>query len=240
MKKQKPTPAAPKERSKREQAKSKGMQEPEHGPGRLSPRNSRTPFVILGMLVMGPASGYALRQRIEQSVGNFWQESFGQLYPALDVLANSGLVEGTVQAKDGRDTRVWSITAAGRKELQSWIEQPPQAQRERNEMLLKFFFAELAPEAVGEHMARIQEQTTGELARLRSLRGSVEEQGRGQAALPLWLASIDYGIGGQHALVEWCRQARAALAVVAGAKAGGGRDQTCEDLPGAPRARRRT
>ena len=36
------------------------------------PRRSRTRYVVLGMLRLGPASAYALRQRIASSVGFFW------------------------------------------------------------------------------------------------------------------------------------------------------------------------
>ena len=38
-------------------------------------------------------TGYGLRQAIAGSVGHFWQESFGQLYPTLRRLAQEGLVE---------------------------------------------------------------------------------------------------------------------------------------------------
>lgn len=180
--------------------------------GRKPTREKRTPYVILGMLLQGPASGYALRQRIEQSVGNFWQESYGQLYPALEALAANGLVESTDQAKDGRDTRVWRITKAGRAALASWVDRPPSPQRERNELLLKLFFADLAPAAVRRHLESARDDARRDLERLKLLRADVAQRAHGQEALPLWLATIDYGIAGQEALARWCDQTLAALA----------------------------
>lgn len=182
--------------------------------GPLSSRQSRTPFVILGMLLQAPGSGYALRQRIEQSVGNFWHESFGQLYPALESLAHDGLIAAVSDATDARETKVWSITPAGRKSLAGWLARPPQPQRERNELLLKLFFAELAPLAVKQHIDRAGDEAANDSVRLQQLRAMVAERMHGHPALPLWLATIDYGIAGQQAMQTWCSQASAACDAV--------------------------
>ena len=52
----------------------------------------RTPFIILGILGRGPLSGYEVQKAIKTSTGFFWQESFGQIYPALFELEKSGSV----------------------------------------------------------------------------------------------------------------------------------------------------
>ena len=45
---------------------------------------SRTAYVVLGILAIHDnQSGYEIRKTIEQSVGFFWGESYGQLYPTL-------------------------------------------------------------------------------------------------------------------------------------------------------------
>ena len=183
-------------------------------------KQSRTPFVILGMLLQAPGSGYTLRRRIEQTVGNFWHESFGQLYPALNALSQDGLIEGSSEARDARDTTVWSITPAGREALADWLTRPPQPQRERNELLLKLSFAELAPDAVKQHIEGAQAEAIADAARLQELRALVSARAQGHNTLPLWLATIDYGIAGQQAMAAWCAQAAAALdAVAAGNRA---------------------
>lgn len=167
------------------------------------------------MLLQAPGSGYTLRRRIEQTVGNFWHESFGQLYPALNALSKDGLIEGTSEALNARDTTVWSITPAGREALATWLTRPPQPQRERNELLLKLSFAELAPEAVKQHIEAARVEAVEDAARLQGLRALVSARAQGHNTLPLWLATIDYGIAGQQAMATWCEQAAAALDTVA-------------------------
>jgi DNA-binding PadR family transcriptional regulator len=45
-------------------------------------KQSQTSYVILGILAIHPnQSGYEIRQTIQQTVGFFWGESYGQLYP---------------------------------------------------------------------------------------------------------------------------------------------------------------
>src|SRR6267378_1332508 len=42
-----------------------------------------TPNALLGLLSLGSMSGYDIRQLISQSIGHFWSESYGQIYPGL-------------------------------------------------------------------------------------------------------------------------------------------------------------
>src|SRR5260370_4717155 len=79
----------------------------------------------LGMLVLrvlqpGPLHGYAIAQRIQQLSNDLLQVEEGSLYPALQRM----LLKGWVRAEWGisetnRKVRVYRLTAAGRKQLQS-------------------------------------------------------------------------------------------------------------------------
>ena len=116
---------------------------------RHAPRESRTRWVILGMLSAEPMTGYGLRKAIAGSVGHFWQESFGQLYPALRRLAAEGLVEGrATRGGPGRGGATYHVTPAGRAALAGWLAVPPALAPQRNEVLLKVFFAGAVPPAV--------------------------------------------------------------------------------------------
>ena len=54
---------------------------------------SQTSYVILGILAIHPhQSGYEIRKTIQQSVGFFWSESFGQIYPTLKRLNAEKLI----------------------------------------------------------------------------------------------------------------------------------------------------
>ena len=65
-----------------------------------------TPNALLGLLSLGPMSGYDIRQLIPQSIGHFWSESYGQIYPGLKRLAAAGLVEKKTERKKGSPDRM--------------------------------------------------------------------------------------------------------------------------------------
>lgn len=79
-------------------------------------------MLILRVLQPGPVHGYAIAQRIHQLSNELLQVEEGSLYPALQRM----LLKGWVQAEWGvsetnRKVRFYRLTAAGRKQLQSEI-----------------------------------------------------------------------------------------------------------------------
>ena len=85
-----------------------------------SRRASRTPWVVLGLLAYEPMTGYDLKAAIQATVGHFWQESYGQLYPTLHALRDDGLVTMTREAVGGRTRNVCAITDEGRAAVLAW------------------------------------------------------------------------------------------------------------------------
>jgi DNA-binding PadR family transcriptional regulator len=105
--------------------------------------------VLLGLLTIEPMSGYDLGQTIRASIGHFWNESYGQIYPSLKKLAAQGWVTSKAERQKGKpDKRTYSITPKGREHLAKWLAIPPQPEIPRNEMLLKLFFAAQVDPAV--------------------------------------------------------------------------------------------
>src|ERR1700684_2212758 len=97
--------------------------------------------VLLGLLAIEPMSGYDLGQTIRGSVGHFWNESYGQIYPNLKKLAADGFVSSkTERQKSKPDRHIYSIPKRGRERLADWLAVPPQPEIPRNELLLKLFF----------------------------------------------------------------------------------------------------
>src|SRR5215467_3281170 len=75
---------------------------------------------VLRVLQPGPLHGYAIAQRIHQLSNDVLQVEEGSLYPALQRM----LLKGWVRAEWGisetnRKVRFYSMTGAGRKQLQS-------------------------------------------------------------------------------------------------------------------------
>ena len=72
----------------------------------MKPRSSR--FALLGLLALRPMSGYEIRKTIERSISNFWNESFGQIYPTLADLVAEGLVREVPSKSSRRARRFWN------------------------------------------------------------------------------------------------------------------------------------
>jgi PadR family transcriptional regulator, regulatory protein PadR len=80
-------------------------------------------MLILRVLQPGALHGYAIAQRIHQLSNDLLQVEEGSLYPALQRM----LLKGWVRAEWGvsetnRKVRFYKLTAAGRKHLQSEID----------------------------------------------------------------------------------------------------------------------
>src|SRR3954468_10081209 len=82
-------------------------------------------MLILQILSVGPAHGYAIAQRLDQISRAVVQVNQGSLYPALHRLEQKKWLTAEWRSSEtGREAKVYSLTAAGRKQLgvekESW------------------------------------------------------------------------------------------------------------------------
>jgi transcriptional regulator len=82
-------------------------------------------LLILKTLATEPRHGWAIAKRIQQVSSDVLQVTQGSLYPALHRLEQHGWLRASwEQTESGREAKVYSLTAAGRKqlakELESW------------------------------------------------------------------------------------------------------------------------
>jgi DNA-binding PadR family transcriptional regulator len=93
---------------------------------------------LLAALLEGEASGYQLAKRFDVSVANFWSTTPQQLYRELARIEAEGLVEARVVRQRKRpDKRVFTLTAAGRADLQRFTGAPAKPVAMRDELLVK-------------------------------------------------------------------------------------------------------
>ena len=75
-------------------------------------------FLILKTLSLEPKHGWAIAKRIEQISGDVLRIQQGSLYPALHRLEQQGWVRAKwMDSETGRQAKFYSLTAAGRKQL---------------------------------------------------------------------------------------------------------------------------
>ena len=82
-------------------------------------------MLVLQILSLGPAHGYAIAQRIEQISRNAVQINQGSLYPALHRLEQKKWLRSEWRASEtGREAKFYALTRSGEKQLeiekQSW------------------------------------------------------------------------------------------------------------------------
>jgi DNA-binding PadR family transcriptional regulator len=184
-------------------------------------KHSRTAYVILGMLSIGPkASGYDIHKAIEENFGSFWGESYGQIYPALKGLAAEGLIEACEPAEATKKRRqMYSLTETGRACLREWLALPFQNDPPRNEFLLKLFFGgEAGPGVALKHVEEVQARNRRTLAMLETIEKMAGAQQDGDPRRRYWMLTLGLGLTLTRAALEWGERALAELGEMDGVR----------------------
>ncbi|MBA4347832.1 MAG: hypothetical protein C0413_03155 [Clostridiales bacterium] len=170
----------------------------------------QTDYVILGLLAEQPLSGYQIKKLVDIRFKFFWSESFGQIFPALKSLAAEGLAAECAQEHaDGRASKTYRITPAGREALVAWLSQPVEKESLRLEILLKTYFSNYAaPGVMLNHLAAFEQSHAQQLQILgmfqKELESIIDDDENHREVLRV----IDFGQKVNSAYLDWCRETR--------------------------------
>jgi DNA-binding PadR family transcriptional regulator len=103
-------------------------------------------YIILGFLLHGEMSGYDLKQCMVKSTANFFDASFGSIYPALKRLEAEGAISSREVVDAGKYKKIYVITDDGRLEFMRWLEEPIGFVRTKLDHLVKIFFLGFLPQ----------------------------------------------------------------------------------------------
>ena len=79
--------------------------------------------LVLKVVALGPIHGYAIAQRLQQMSSSVLQVQQGSLYPALHRLEKRRWLKAEWAATDtGREARFYTLTKAGRQQLEEQCE----------------------------------------------------------------------------------------------------------------------
>lgn len=176
-------------------------------------RESKTKYALLGLLAWGPMSGYDMKKAIDRSLGFFWNESYGQIYPIMKQLTDMGLVTREVVHQAGKpDRHLYAITDQGRVEFQQWLVKPTDPHHERVETVLKIFYGPAQPpqESLA-HISRFRAEHTALLAQYAQISAHLNGEHAGTFGLDYWLLTIRCGELVSQAYLQWCEEAEATL-----------------------------
>ncbi|MCX5774360.1 MAG: PadR family transcriptional regulator [Fusobacteria bacterium] len=168
-------------------------------------RESKTKYILLGMLAIKNCSGYDIKQMIDVNVGYFWQESNGQIYPTLKKLEECKLIERIEEDRDStREKKIYTITLEGKRIFQNWVEEDEYILSIRNEFLLKLTFGtNLTVRKNIERLKKYKRGVSEKKTILESMKSrlGLEEQTDQHI---YWYIQLDSGILMSQAMSEWC------------------------------------
>jgi PadR family transcriptional regulator, regulatory protein AphA len=129
------------------------------------------PHLLLGLLNEQPRTGYELERALNDELDPFWRAGFSQIYPALARMRRAGWVLLRVLGpRRGPPRLLYRATAAGRRELRRWLEEPPEPPRRNDASLARLALADALDPAGRRRLVRsIDDAAAAELARLRAL-----------------------------------------------------------------------
>src|SRR5271167_2405310 len=79
-------------------------------------------ILVLKVVALSPAHGYAIAQRLKQISKEFFQVHQGSLYPALHRLEDKGWLQAEwKESETGREAKFYSLTKKGRKQLDAEV-----------------------------------------------------------------------------------------------------------------------
>ncbi len=166
-------------------------------------RTSQTELAVLGALSVEPMTGYRLRAAITDTLGHFWHESFGQIYPTLNALEAAGLVQREGTTGSG----AFHITAAGEARLRDLLAEPFSPPPARDPLLLRLFFARhVAPELTRERLTQALDAAVSRSEEFARVRAEIEEQPKPADAI-YWLITLSAGEHAARARIAWLREA---------------------------------
>ena len=150
---------------------------------------------LLGFLHEGAMSGWELAQKVEATIGNFWNVTRSQIYRELRTLDKAGLVQAG--DRGARDRVRYELTPAGKSAFSEWIAQRPGPELIRMPILLAVYFgSHVEPELLARFLSARRIEDTEKLEQYRQLLPLVEGD-------PYLTAAVRFGIGYREMVLRW-------------------------------------
>lgn len=168
-------------------------------------KTNRTQYVILGMLSDQAMSGYEIKKFIDLRFSFFWNESYGQLYPQLNLLEKEGSIVSTIDASSTRSRKTYALTEHGKKKLEDWLSLPVEEESVRYEILLKLYFLkDMDVEVMKGHVEEFRKRYLKQsflLKMISSELGGIVDEAENHGDI---LRVVDFGQKVYQAYLDWC------------------------------------
>jgi len=155
--------------------------------------------VILGLLLVGPATLYTLTKQFEQGISLFYSSSLGSLRAAVTVLLERGLVTVARSVENGRNKKTYRITDAGRAAFAEWMTAPITSGDVETVALSKVYFLGMLAdtESRATVLAGIVDRIRADQRQLESLAGHLDAVNSPEEYAEIYRfqrITLDYGL----------------------------------------------
>lgn len=131
-------------------------------------------YVILGILMESPMSGYDLKKVAEQTIGMFFKMSYGNLYPTLKALTKTGEITEQ-ETQNSKNKKIYTLTDQGKASFLKWLAEPLQSNKK--EYMVKIFFYDYLDEETRQtHLRAYQAQIHRKMMEMKGLQNIVNEE----------------------------------------------------------------
>jgi len=172
-------------------------------------------YVILGLLNHEDLTGYDIKKQVENNLSNFWNISYGQIYPELKKLLGLNYIECTINYSDNSPTKkIYSITKEGREVLQKWLKSSSNPENNKFEILLKLYFSadiskEFTIESINDFLKRHSEKIDLYEQFKQSLSKSLDIKDHKYRYMTLL-----FGLYMEEAFIKWGKEAKKMLEAI--------------------------
>lgn len=167
-------------------------------------------FVLLALLSKETNTGYGLGRVLRTQANHLWEARLQQIYSELSMLEGQGMIETESFDLPNRPAKkVCSITPKGLQSLDEWLKEPSAPVPSKDELLVRLFCLDRIPADI---LTRRLEETLDQAeARVRELKGKLEDAHRNPKAELGYVLGLEAGAIRAEGHASWCAKALAAV-----------------------------
>ena len=164
---------------------------------------------ILGLLSYCDRTGYEIMEVFKNSLSFMWNANTSQVYRELQNLKDSGFAEVTEVEQMGKPNKKgYSITEAGREELQHWVGDYESIKFPNFSILMRFFFGGMLPKedaiAAIQKVKQTYSERGRELEQLLPHLDIYKADTKNEDYAMFWDMTLDFGRGYAMFVADWC------------------------------------
>jgi len=162
-------------------------------------------YVITGMVLHKPLTGYDIKKEIELGIGNFYKSSNGNLYPALKKLTEKGHLILTEQTHVERLKKYYIATESGKAAFLEWLKSPIDKNSLSISLLTRVFFLGELPKDI--RSQKLQEYEL-EMLKILEAHKKIEKQFADSIKSDrdyFELSTLYYGLQTAQGMIRWLK-----------------------------------